>query len=496
MLMDSSFSESNLSRLSGLLEQWMGLHFPKERWSDLRRGVESARAELGFPDTASCVRRLISAPVTEREVGILASHLTVGETYFLRDGNVFEALEARIFPELKRSRDTARRLRIWSAGCCTGEEPYSLAMVLDRSIPERESWNITLLATDINPGFIRKAREGVYREWSFRDSPAWIRDAYFTKRRDGSYEVQPRIRRSIMFSHLNLAGDAYPSLATNTNAMDVILCRNVLMYFTAERARRVAERLSQSLVEGGWLIVSPTELSAARVPSLVPVEFPGMIVFRKCSAALSQETMTKNLAPDLALPGEFGLARRAHRSARGATPRPESQSKARPKTGPSATPPSVRLGSAASAPSEAKEADQAAAAYRLARARANEGKLAEALEWCERAIAADTLNPARYYLHAGILQELGQGERAVEALKRALYLEPEFALAHFALANLRLSLGRRRDAVRHFENAAALLRVRPRDEPVPESEGLTAGSLSDIVESLLLSLPGATAPRA
>ena len=482
--MDPFFSEGNLSRLSELLEQWMGLHFPKERWRDLRRGVESARAELGFSDTASCVRRLISAPVTEREVEILASHLTIGETYFLRDSNAFEALEARVFPELISSRgETARRLRLWSAGCCTGEEPYSLAMLLDRSIPERESWNVTLLATDINPRFIRKAREGVYREWSFRDSPGWIRDAYFKKRRDGSYEVRPGIRRSVMFSHLNLAGDAYPSLETNTNAMDVILCRNVLMYFTAERARRVVERLSRSLVEGGWLIVSPTELSAARVPSLVPVEFPGMIALRKNSAASQRETITKNLAPALALAEESGLARHAHRSGLGAAPRPEPRSKAEPRAG-------------ASAQSEAKEADQAGAASQLARARANEGRLAEALEWCERAIAADRLDPAGHYLHAGILQELGQGERAVEALKRALYLEPGFALAHFVLANLRLSLGRRREAIKDFENASALLRGRPRDEPVPESEGLTAGRLGDIVDSLLSGLPGAKAPPA
>jgi len=141
-------------------------------------------------------------------------------------------------------------------------------------------------------------------------------------------------------------------------------------------------------------------------------------------------------------------------------------------------------------------ADQAGAASQLARARANEGRLAEALEWCERAIAADRLNPAGHYLHAGILQELGQGERAVEALKRALYLEPGFALAHFVLANLRLSLGRRREAIKDFENASALLRGRPRDEPVPESEGLTAGRLGDIVDSLLSGLPGAKAPPA
>ncbi|MCL5668881.1 MAG: chemotaxis protein CheR, partial [Gammaproteobacteria bacterium] len=212
-----------LSRLSELLEAQIGLHFPGERWRDLERGIAAAARELGFPEVEACARRLLSAPLTHRQIEILASHLTVGETSFFRDRKSFEALEQYVLPPLIRSRrDSERRLRIWSAGCSTGEEPYSIAMVLDRLLPDHEQWNITILATDINPQSLRKAVEGAYGEWSFRDTPDWIRERYFKKARPGRFEIHPRIRKMVTFSYLNLADDVYPSLSTNTNAMDVI----------------------------------------------------------------------------------------------------------------------------------------------------------------------------------------------------------------------------------------------------------------------------------
>jgi chemotaxis protein methyltransferase CheR len=155
--------------------------------------MAGAARELGFSDPQSCARMLLSEPLTQATLATLASHLTVGETYFFRDGNTFSALEERILPELLRERrEAGRRLRIWCAGCCTGEEPYSIAMLLDRLLPDAEAWNITILGTDINPHFLRKAGDGVYGEWSFRDAPAWVRDRYFVRRRDGCHVLHPQ----------------------------------------------------------------------------------------------------------------------------------------------------------------------------------------------------------------------------------------------------------------------------------------------------------------
>ena len=186
----SALSAPLLAGVSEFVALRIGLHFPPERWRDIERGITAAASELGFPDVESCARALLSAPLTQAQLEVLASHLTVGETYFFREKKSFEALEEHILPELLRARRGAeQRLRIWSAGCCTGEEPYSVAMLLDRLIPDAEAWNVTILATDINPRFLRKAAEGVYGEWSFRDAPGWIRERYFKARRDRRFEL-------------------------------------------------------------------------------------------------------------------------------------------------------------------------------------------------------------------------------------------------------------------------------------------------------------------
>ena len=191
---------------------------------------------LGLRDAEAYVQWLLSSPLTRREIETLASHLTVGETYFFREKRSFDILEEQVLPELIRlHRGDGMRLRIWSAGCCTGEEPYSVAMLLDRMIPDLADWNVTILATDINPRFLEIASAGVYGEWSFRAIPPGIRERYFSPLPGGRMQIAQRIRRMVTFSFLNLAEDVYPSLVNNTNAMDVVLCRNVLMYFTPEQ---------------------------------------------------------------------------------------------------------------------------------------------------------------------------------------------------------------------------------------------------------------------
>jgi len=126
---------------------------------------------------------------------------------------------------------------------------------------------------------------------------------------------------------------------------------------------------------------------------------------------------------------------------------------------------------------------------RMARSCANQGQLREALEWCEKAIAADKMNPSHHYLLATILQEQGQHDIAIRSLMRALYLDPDFVLAHFALGNLHQSQGRYREAQRYFGNVLLLLRNHSPDETLPEADGLTAGRLAEIATSLLESLP-------
>lgn len=479
--MPATLPDSLLSRLSEFVATRTGLYFPPERWGDLARGIAAAAPDFNFTDGESCARWLLSAPpalnMNARKMnGILASHLSIGETYFFREKRSLEILGEQLLPQLMQSRCHERRLRLWSAGCSTGEEAYTIAMLLDGLIPDFKDWNITILATDFNPEFLRKAAQGVYGEWSFRDAPGWLRGRYFTKAGDGRFEIIPRIRQMVTFSYLNFVDDVYPSLSNNTGAMDVIFCRNVLMYFTAERARQVTGNFHRALVDGGWLIVSPAEASNALLPSFTPVEFPEAVLYRKTAdAALSVSPQSNSKQEESILwersPGRDGLDRGLE-------------------TAPT-TPHDAAIFPVPEEPVQklAAQPDERETPSIMARSCANRGQLGEALEWCAQAIAADKLNPAHHYLLATVLQEQGQHDNAIQSLMRALYLDPDFVLAHFALGNLHQSQGRYRQAQRHFENVLLLLRRHPPDETLPEADGLTAARLAEIATALLESIP-------
>ena len=456
--MRTALPHSLLSSLSEFVATRTGLHFPPERWADLERGIAAAAPDFHFSDKASCARWLLSAPPTRQINEILAGHLSIGETYFFREKQSLDILGEQILVQLLQLRRRhERRLRIWSAGCCTGEEAYTIAILLDRLIPDLKEWNITILATDFNPNFLRKAMQGIYGEWSFRDAPGWLQQRYFNKHSDGRFEIHQRIREMVTFSYLNFADDLYPSLSNNTGAMDVILCRNVLMYFTAQQTKRIAGNFYRALVDGGWLIVSPTEASHNSFSPFTPVEFPGAVLYRKSADAGTQPLV-------------------------GAHPFEEAE----------VAPTELAAADIHAAQADrlaARQPDEREAPSLMARDCANQGRLAEALEWCEKAIAADKLNPAHQYLGATILQEQGRYDIAIQSLMRALYLDPDFVLAHFALGNLHQSQGRYRQAQRCFTNALALLQKHPPDEVLPEADGLTSERLSEIVTSLLESLP-------
>ena len=452
--------DSLLPRLSEFIAEQTGLHFPPERRPDLQRGLTAAAAEFGFANSVSCADWLLSTPLTRPQLHTLASHLTVGETYFFRERKTFDALTSHILPELiRRRRGREQRLRLWSTACSTGEEPYSLAILVQQLLPDWRDWRVTILATDINEHSLRKAVAGVYGEWSFRESAPEFKERYFARTPDGRFTIAPEIRDRVTFAHMNLAQDCFPALATDTNAMDVIFCRNVLIYFTPSHARKLVENLHHALLEESWLAVSPSECSQALFSRFVAVNFPGCILYRKCNIKeprpSSWASVPTPVVADAYAPENVCAALAVAQEVAQTGP-PSSQAIQGPRT--------FSL---------------------LARAMANQGQLADALVWSERWIAADKIDSAARYLHAMILQEMGEREAARRSLHRAVYLQPDFALAHFALGNLARAELRSTEANRHYANALHLLRGCPPDELLPESDGMTAGRLAEIIATVL-----------
>ncbi len=457
----------------------MALQFPRERWGELERKVGAAALQFGHAVGAEFVEWLLSTAPSREQIEILASHLTIGETYFWREPQVFEALEGRVLPELIRARGPGeRRLRIWSAGCATGEEPYSIAMAVHRVLPARKTWNVTILATDINPLVLHRAAAAVYGGWSFRNSPRWLKESYFTRREDGRHELSPEIRSMVTFAYLNLAEDIYPSPVNNTNAMDIIFCRNVLMYFSPERVRKVGESLFRSLVPDGWMMVSATELSQELFPRFVPIHSHGAILYRRDrreSQGDPRETGEDRRAPRSPEPS---FAAESFLPVTSQTP----QSFSCPAPPPSADfPVPESLAEAVVKPAAGRPCPGAAEV----RALANRGLLSQALATCEEAIAGDKADSGLQYLAAVILLELDRKLDAVAAFRRSIYLDQNFVLAYFSLGNLLLHQKKAKAARKCFENVMFLIGGLPDDEILPESEGLTAGRLRQIVHATL-----------
>jgi chemotaxis protein methyltransferase CheR len=503
--MTGKASKELIGQLSDYLAERIGIYFPEGRWNDLERGVKYAAQDFGFPDVETCIRWLLLSPLTKKQIETLAARLTVGETYFFRDKKSFELLEGKVLPELiQKRREAGKYLRIWSAGCATGEEPYSVAMLLRRLIPDIKDWNITILATDINASFLHKAAESIYGEWSFRDVPSWLKDAFFRKAGKDRLELLPDVRKAVTFSYLNLSEDAYPSLTNNTNGMDVILCRNVLMYFTDKSQRKVVEKLYRCLVNGGWLMVSPAEISPLQSLPMTDAQLSAPAICknktaRECTVGYNAaiypvdqntisepppsltshagreeytgERLTLGLdewegevdAPQSIVygPGDdadpYYAALKLYE--RGCYPEAEEKISALP----------------------AGENDSGRALALLSRINANQGRLTEAHDFCERAIAADKLNPAYQYLLASILLEMGREDESKTCLGRALYLDQDFALAHFALGNLSRRRGMKKESGRHFENALSILKKYRPDDILTESEGITAERMIEII---------------
>jgi chemotaxis protein methyltransferase CheR len=469
-------------RASAIVARRLGLHFPMARVGELRRAFTDAALELGLGTAEACAQRLVAGDLGPAELDVIASHLTIGETYFFRGDETFKALADHVLPGLIRARrGREQRLRLWSAGCCTGEEAYSLAILLRQLLPDIQDWHITLLATDINPKFLAKAAEAVYGQWSFRGTPEAFRARYFSRATDGRYALAPEIKRMVTLAPLNLAEGMFPSLATGTNAMDLILCRNVLMYFTPEQARRAAAGLHASLSGDGWLVVAPYEVSQSLFPDLAQVTFDGAILYQRKAAAASRTSDAWHIAGDtspvevpLTEPAQPHLPRRHLRVRR----RPEDIGRAAIETVREAPAP-------AGLPATTARALEVTDLSSRARLAANQGRLADALVWCDRWIAQDRIDATAHYLRAMVLMELGKADEAKAALQRCAFLDPSTAMANFALANLERSLGHRRAALLHYRTTLRLLERCPPDAPLRHSEDITAAQLSALVGNLL-----------
>ena len=261
----AKLTEEELDEISALIEQRSAILFDSSRERFFSTGVREYAEEKGLGNGTELLRH-VRGSSTEYEA--LLERLLTQETSFFRYPAVYDALEKRILPEVQERKfwESPRTLRIWSAGCSTGEEPYSIAVSLCQSLKFAEAWEIEILATDISRRALRHAERGVYSKRSLQDVSLGQVEAYFTAAKHG-FQVKPRIRRMISFAQMNLVESVY------VGKFDCIFCMNVLMYFSDERRITILRRLYDALEPGGYFLLGHSETL-----SNVPMKFESIVL--------------------------------------------------------------------------------------------------------------------------------------------------------------------------------------------------------------------------
>jgi chemotaxis protein methyltransferase CheR len=322
-------------------------------------------------------------------------------------------------------------IRCWSAGCASGEEAYSLAIVLaEAGLGDRAR----VVGTDLSAAALARARAATYGAWSLRTASRAFIDRWLRRSGD-SHVVVDEIRGRVEFASLNLVTDGYPSPGSGIGMQDLILCRNVLLYFDRETTMRVVQKLHEALAPGGWLVCGSSDPS--------PTLYAPFRAIHTCDGVAYQ----RSLGNEVVVPG----------------------------------PPPIDVAIAAprSPPREAETEAEAAAhrggpldrAARGARRHAAARTAARAAREAAAAAERSPLDPTLHYTEAMVLVDRGRLDAAQAALRRAIYLDRSLAVAHFALGAVLERLGEPSRAARSYRNAAAVAAHRPADEPAPLADG-------------------------
>jgi chemotaxis protein methyltransferase CheR len=447
------WTDALLAEFADICRVRWGLRFRTSDASFLSERLERA-FQASTAETVDEFAKLVgSAPDSAPEVQALVSQLAVGETSFFRYQPQFRALAREILPELASRRRASGdlRIRVWSAGCSTGEEPYSIAILLTQVLPDWERWNIEILATDVNPFALRRAEDAIYSAWSFRNiDPDALADFFVSVGR--TRRLVHRCRSMVRFRLLNLATATIPEDAADGQEFDVVFCRNVMIYFDDALTRKLANAFYDALAPGGWLFVGHTEPDSRLFERFELREYPDTLLYRK-----SIET-TDSPAPDVA--------------ADGALPDLERRTLGDESTGSPAPP---ELPAAMSAYDEGDlesayevllavhlgDATDPTPAHLLAQVCADRRQFDEALYWAFTALYRNPFHVATLILMGLVQVERGEPHVALTNFRKAIFLEPTCPEAHYYLSIAQRACGDDHLAERSRERALRLCKDAP-----------------------------------
>lgn len=260
-----------------LICDYCGIFFAESFKYLVERRLQPRLPILGHHSFREYYRFLKYSDEAERELDEIVERITTNETYFFREAYQLKAFTDEVLPEVMEARELGSRIRIWSAGCSTGEEPYTLSMLLN-DVPAAKGFRFDIFGNDISRKVLKQAREGVFRESSFRQTEPGYIARYFKPEGRNAYRLAREVRERVSFGHLNLMDEGAMALI---GSVDIIFCRNVIIYFSPESRQRLIAMFHRKLRPGGYLLLGHSEslVNLSTEFELVPLE--NDIVYRK-----------------------------------------------------------------------------------------------------------------------------------------------------------------------------------------------------------------------
>jgi chemotaxis protein methyltransferase CheR len=447
-------SDEEFAQLRSLLARSAGLVFDEARRDSVAYCIAERLRATGIEDVASYLPRL--ADPAERQQ--LLDEVTIQETHFFRNPPQIRALRKYVIPELLKHADTrGRRIRIWSAGCSTGEEPYTIAMLLRELLPTMAGWDVKVVATDVSSRALKAARQGRYGERAVQMASPEDLARFFLPTGDGGYEVRPEVRELVQFRHHNLVTETVPFSADER--IDLVLCRNVTIYFSRDTTRALMTRLHTCLRDNGYLFLGHSETlwQVSEDFRLVPLGTGDSAAFVYKRIDEPPDDRRGSVLPDRRTEDE-------------GPPPPKPERRVVSRRVPAAALPTPRPGAAPSA-----------AVVRGAMA---EGRYDDAVQAATDLVAAEPLNARGHYLRGLALVNGGHDHAALVDLRKAVYLDPSSGLGHFLRAGTLARLGDPAAAAREYRAAADTLGSHPEDATAPELGGRSVGELAALCSQL------------
>ncbi|MCS6960223.1 MAG: CheR family methyltransferase [Pseudanabaenaceae cyanobacterium SKYGB_i_bin29] len=403
-----------------LIREKTGIRIRQEDQTNLQQKIRQRIKNLGLTDEKEYAN-LLRSNQAKAEWDQLATLITTGESYFLRDRGQINLLREKILPDLLQNKAQAKQLTILSAGCSTGEEVYSLAILLQEIPYQLQDWQINLVGVDINQQAIEKAKRGIYSEWSFRGVENHYRSLYFRRHLEG-WEVVPSLKQGVQFYQCNLVEDEL-ALFTRGN-VDLIICRNVFIYFDVDKIQVVVQKFIDLLQPGGYLVTGHTELQAQAIAPLELINHAESLTYRMPTTKISHE-LTQSIPFVPVLPENH-----------------KQKGKQMVKDG-------NYLGAIeqlqewlASHPQDSEALLLVATAY------ANQGQYQASQKICQQILAEDHACLEALHLLAQIAEEQSDREQAKEYLRRMIFIDPNYIPPYFDLIDLHLQDGEQSQAER------------------------------------------------